>query len=180
LPSVVLGFIAALILAPIVETWIAAVILAFVAIPAGLFFSAYLWQLLPSLVALRLGGVPKFSLMFVSVFIFGLAAYQAGSAFEGLFFAGDLKAWANGDIGSSAPFTTLLVFPFIFLAVYIGSEGFMSSTFGAILKSSDRVRAGMTDMGRWVVTLVIAGALSYLAALLLIGVGLDPRGGVID
>ena len=39
--------IAALILAPIVETWIAAVILAFVAIPLGLMAGAYLWQLLP-------------------------------------------------------------------------------------------------------------------------------------
>ena len=37
LPSVVLGFIAALILAPIVESWIAAIVLAFVVMPLSFF-----------------------------------------------------------------------------------------------------------------------------------------------
>ncbi len=180
LPSVVLGFIAALILAPIVETWIAAVLLAFVVVPAGLFFSAYLWQLLPGPVALRLGGVPKFSLMFVAVFVFGYAAYLAGPAFEALFFAGDLKAWANGNIGSSMPVTVLMVFPFIFMGVYIASEGYVTGVLGAILRGPNRVRAGLTDMARWVVTLVVSGVLSYGAAYALIALGLDPRGGVVD
>lgn len=180
LPSVVLGFIAALILAPIVETWIAAVLLAFVVVPAGLFFSAYLWQLLPGPVALRLGGVPKFSLMFVAVFIFGYAAYLAGPSFEALFFAGDLKAWANGGIGSSVPVTVLLVFPFVFMAVFIASEGFVTGVFGAILRGPSRVRAGLTDMVRWIVTLVVGGLLSFAVALALIELGLDPRGGVVD
>ncbi len=180
LPSVVLGFIAALILAPIVETWIAAVILAFVVIPAGLFFSAYLWQLLPGPVALRYGGVPKFLLMFVSVFVFGYIAYASGSLFERLFFAGDLKAWSNGDIGSSAPVTMLIVFPFVFLAVFITSDRFVTTILGTFLRGQDRVRAGLADMCRWFVTLLVSAGLSYLLAMLLIVGGLDPRGGVVD
>ena len=180
LPSVVLGFIAALILAPIVETWIAAVLLAFVVIPAGLFFSAYIWQLLPNPLALRWGGLPKFALMFVSVFIFGYAAYIAGPSFEVLFFAGDLKAWANGDIGSSVPVTLLLIFPFVFMAVFIASEGLVTRQFGEILRGSSRVQAGLTDFARWVVTLIIGGVISYVIAQTLVGLGLDPRGGVVD
>ncbi len=180
LPSVVLGFIAALILAPIVETWIAAVLLAFVVVPAGLFFSAYIWQLLPGPVALRLGGVPKFSLMFVAVFVFGYAAYLAGPAFESLFFAGDLKAWANGNIGSSMPVTVLLIFPFVFMGVYIASEGYVTGVFGSILRGPNRVHAGLTDMARWLVTLVISGVLSSTGAYILIALGLDPRGGIVD
>ncbi|RPJ19350.1 MAG: ABC transporter permease, partial [Desulfobacteraceae bacterium] len=43
LPSVVLGFVAALVMAPVVETWIAAVLLVFMVVPAALMIAAYLW-----------------------------------------------------------------------------------------------------------------------------------------
>jgi phosphate transport system permease protein len=67
LPTVVLGFVAALVLAPIVEEWIAAVLLAFIALPLGLMFGAFVWQTLPVPVAVRYGGVPKFFFMFVMI-----------------------------------------------------------------------------------------------------------------
>ena len=180
LPSVVLGFIAALVLAPIVETWIAAVLLAFVVVPTGLFFSAYLWQLLPTTVAAGLGGIPKFLLMFVSVFLFGYATYLAGPAFEALFFAGDLKALTTGDVGSSFPVTVFLVFPFVFLFLFISSDGYVTEKLGAVLRGSNRMLAGLADLGRWFVTLVISGVLSYVLANFLMIVGLDPRGGLFD
>src|SRR5262249_6734110 len=126
LPSVVLGFIAALILAPIVETWVAAVFLAFVVLPLGLVVGAYLWQLLPGAIALRDGGLPSVILIFASLLIFGYLAILLGPVFERLFFAGDLKAWANGSIGSAVPFTTLVVLPFAYLALHFGTEGVVS------------------------------------------------------
>ena len=179
LPSVVLGFIAALILAPIVETWIAAIFLAFVVIPAGLFFSAYVWQLLPSPIALRFGGLPKFVLIFVSLAVFGLLAYVGAPLFEKVFFGGDLRAWANGSVGSSVPFTALIAFPFAFLAVYFGSHDFVTRHLGFILRGEDRTRAGLTDFATWVALLVIAAAISAALAYVLVGLGLDPRGGVV-
>jgi len=180
LPSVVLGFIAALILAPIVETWIAAIFLAFVVVPLGLFFSAYLWQLLPGPVALRYGGLPKFALIFLSLAVFGFLAFLAAPVFERIFFAGDLKAWANGNIGSSAPFTALLAFPFVFLSIYLGGNGLVTRYLGAALRGEDRTKAGVTDFVSWIVMLLLAASASYALALLLVAMGLDPRGGVID
>ena len=180
LPSVVLGFIAALILAPIVETWIAAIFFAFIVIPGGLFGGAYLWQLLPNPIALRYGGLPKFALIFVTLGIFGYVAFLFGPVFESIFFAGDLRAWANGDIGSSVPFTAMIAFPFVFLALYLGSNTVISSYLGFILRGEDRTRAGLTDFLRWVVTLIAAGIVSYVLALALVAIGLDPRGGVVD
>jgi phosphate transport system permease protein len=47
LPTVVLGFIAALVLAPLVEEWIGAVLLGFIAVPLGLMLGAFAWQMLP-------------------------------------------------------------------------------------------------------------------------------------
>ena len=180
LPSVVLGFIAALILAPIVETWIAAIFFAFIVIPGGLFLGAYLWQLRPNPIALRYGGLPKFALIFVTLAIFGYVAFLFGPVFESIFFAGDLRAWANGDVGSSVPFTAMIAFPFVFLALYLGSNTLVSTYLGFILRGEDRTRAGLTDFARWVVTLVVASFLSYVLAMALVAIGLDPRGGVVD
>jgi phosphate transport system permease protein len=180
LPSVVLGFIAALILAPIVETWIAAIFFAFIVIPAGLFFSAYLWQLLPNPIALRYSGLPKFALMFVSLAIFSYIAFLLAPAFEAAFFAGDLRAWANGDVGTSIPFTAMLAFPFVFLMLHMGLDSYVTRHLGFILRGEDRTRAGLTDFGRWVSTLIVAAVISYVLAIILVAIGLDPRGGVVD
>ena len=180
LPSVVLGFIAALILAPIVETWIAAIFFAFLVIPLGLFFSAFLWQLLPGPIALRYGGLPKFLLIFISLLIFGYAAFLLAPAFEYVFFAGDLKAWANGAVGSSVPFTALLALPFVFMAVYFGGDNLVTQYLGHVLRGEDRTRAGLMELSRWGATLIISSVISYAIASVLVGLGLDPRGGVVD
>ncbi len=180
LPSVVLGFIAALILAPIVETWLAAIFFAFVMIPTGLFLSAYLWQLLPSPIALRYGGLPKFILIFAALILFGYLSYVAAPVFENLFFGGDLKAWANGERGSSAPFTAMLVFPFVFLGIFVSSDAIVTQRFGFVLRGSNRTSAGLADFLRWIATIVVAAFASYALGLVLISIGLDPRGGVVD
>ncbi len=180
LPSVVLGFIAALILAPLVETWIAAIFCAFIVVPAGLFAGAYLWQLLPSNIALRYGGLPKFILIFAALIATGVVAFALGPWFERLFFAGDLRAWSTGSHGESAPFTAMLVFPFVFIVLFMSTQGLVGERFGHILRGENRTSAGLTDLGRWVATLVAAGVLSYLAALALVVVGVDPRGGIVD
>jgi phosphate transport system permease protein len=180
LPSVVLGFIAALILAPIIETWLGAIFFAFVMLPTGLFLAAYLWQLLPSPIALRYGGLPKFFLIFTTLLLFGYLAYLGGPIFEHIFFGGDLKIWANGEGGSSAPFTAMLVFPFVFLMLYLSTDALVTERFGFILRGSNRTAAGIADLVRWVATIVAGAVLSYVLALLLVSVGLDPRGGIVD
>ncbi len=47
LPSVVLGFVAAMVIAPYVSDWLPGVLLAFVVVPLGVLLAALLWQLLP-------------------------------------------------------------------------------------------------------------------------------------
>ena len=111
LPSVVLGFVAALVLAPVVESWIGAVILAFVVLPMSLVASAYIWQLIPVQITLKLEGLPKLMLMGLSVFLGLSAAYFLGPEFEKLFFNGDLKTWLNTNQGSSRPLLFLLTLP---------------------------------------------------------------------
>ncbi|MDZ7622215.1 MAG: ABC transporter permease subunit [Candidatus Competibacteraceae bacterium] len=179
LPTVVLGFVAALILAPIVESWIAAVILAFVALPLGLMLAAYLWQLLPPQTALHLDGIPKFLLMFVVIALACYSAYLGGPLFENVFFNGDLKAWTNGA-GSGLPFVALLGYPLAILLTTYGFRRFHGEAWRLYLRELPKQTAGLVDMGRWLAVLTAAALLSLGFATLLHSLGYDPRGGIVD
>lgn len=180
LPTVVLGFVAALILAPIVETWIGAVILAFVALPLGLMIAAYLWQMLPPNLALRLDGLPKFAIMILVILGFTWFAYKLGPTFERLLFYGDFKAWTNGSIGTGTPFMFLLLSP---LAMFI-SGWIVRQTIGQrvrdYMRSLPKVAAAQIDMLRWITVIVLGFVLAYLAAVFLTVGGFDPRGSIVD
>jgi phosphate transport system permease protein len=180
LPSVVLGFIAALILAPIVESFIAAVVLVFVALPLSLFVAAYLWQLLPQPVALRYDGLPKFTLMFVVLFGGCYAAYGLAPGFERLFFAGDFRGWVNGALGSGRPFLFLLLLPLAFVAAAAVVRRALAGEFRKRVRSLGRVRGGAIELVRWLVTIGGAVVLALVLAYVLSAAGLDPRGGVFD
>ena len=179
LPSVVLGFIAALVLAPLVETFISSVLLAFVTLPMALVIGAYLWQLLPRDMSLRFGGGVKLSLAFVALAVGVLMAAYAGPAFERAFFAGDVKAWANGDAGSGGPFTFLLLLPPAYVAVVILSERVLGDWLG-VEQAPPGLRTGMVDGFRWLATLLAAGAVAAAVATALTAAGLDARGGMVS
>lgn len=180
LPTVVLGFIAALVLAPLVEEWISAVLLGFISLPIGLMLSAFLWQMLPVQTALKLDGLPKFGFMMVMVVLSAMVAYPLGPMFEQALFYGDFKAWTGGTIGTGTPFMFLIMLPLSYVLV----AHLFSKFFGHILRSyianMDRPTAGRVDMARWLVLLVAACLVSYLFAASLTLVGFDPRGSVID
>jgi len=179
LPSVVLGFIAALILAPIVETWISAVILAFVALPLGLLIAAHLWQMVPLATAMRYGGLPKFLLMFVAVLFSGAVAYALGPWFERVIFAGDLKAWAAGQIGSDVPFMALILTPIGFILAGWVLDRFAAGLFRSG-RNQDRFSLAVKDIVRWGVLLVLGFLVALVLAGILTAVGITARGGIVD
>ena len=180
LPSVVLGFIAALVLAPIVESFIAAVILAFVVVPLSLFAGAFLWQLLPQDSAIRFNGLPRFALMFVVLGLGISLAVLAGPFFESAFFAGDFAGWVNGTIGGGTPFTWLLLLPLSYVAVSIAGSRLFGAELARRMRSRSRPAAGLLDGARWLAVLVVSALVAYVLASLLTVVGFDPRGGAFD
>jgi len=179
LPSVVLGFIAALILAPIVESWIAAIVLAFVVMPLSVFLGAYLWQFVPQNIALRVGGAGRMLLIGVVLVVGILLALSLAPWFELAFFGGDFKAWANGDVGSSRPFMTLLAWPASFVILSIAeTRGYLPFMPGS--GSSRQRDNALVDLGRWFAMLAASLALALLLATVLLAVGIDARGSVIN
>ena len=180
LPSVVLGFVAALVLAPIVETWIAAVILAFVAIPVALMLSAFLWQLLPFHLANRWRGIPKFSLMIAVMLAAMFITYQLGLSFEAFFFRGDFKAWVNGDIGSATPFLFLLLLPISFMLIAALLNRFWGRQILELMLVISPFQAALFDIAKWVLMVGSSIAFSYSLASLLNLFGVDARGSFVS
>ncbi len=179
LPTVVLGFLAALVLAPLVEEWIAAVLLGFIAVPVGLMIGAFTWQALPQHLALRFDGMPKFILMGVMIVLSCLVAYKVGPLFEAVLFNGDFKAWTNGA-GTGTPFMFLLQLPLAYLVFAWGFHKIFGHVLRDRMRSLDRAAAGRLDALRWVGFFIGAVILSYAVAALLTAIGYDPRGNVVD
>lgn len=180
LPSVVLGFIAALILAPLVETWISAVILAFILLPLGMVAAAYLWQLLPIELAGRLGRTPRMLIQAATVVLLLYLAYLLSAAFESAFFQGDFKAWVNGDVGSAAPFLFLILLPISGVLVGRVVTLAVGKRLEDAMKARSKTRAAVLDLARWFGILVAAAILAGIMAAGLASLGADARGGIFD
>jgi phosphate transport system permease protein len=136
--------------------------------------------MLPQDLAIRLQGLPKFGLMFVVLGIAFYACYTAGPAFERLFFAGDLKAWANGDAGSGAPFLALLLMPLSLVAVLLLTQRYFGEWLLGATRQFTGWRSGAFDAARSFLVFIIAAALSAFAAAMLTALGYDPRGGMVS
>ncbi|WP_209426908.1 ABC transporter permease subunit [Pararhodobacter sp. SW119] len=180
LPTVVLGFIAALVLAPLVEEWIGAVLVGFFALPMGLMLGAFAWQMLPPNLAIRLDGFPKFFLMGASILITAQVAIWLGPLFEQVLFYGDFKQWTTGRVGTGTPFMFLILLPLSYLIVAWSFRKLLGHQYRAFLGDRERAAAGRIDALRWLVMLAAALVLSYAFAALLTAIGYDPRGGFID
>jgi len=180
LPTVVLGFIAALVLAPLVEEWIGAVLVGFFALPMGLMLGAFAWQMLPPGAAVRYSGFPKFILMGLSILVTAQIAIWLGPLFEAALFYGDFKQWTTGRIGTGTPFMFLILLPLSYLAVAVGFRRVLGHLYRDLLAARGRAAAGRIDALRFLLMLGAAGVSSYTVAALLTAIGYDPRGGLID
>jgi len=99
LPSVVLGFFAALWLAPKIEKIIPAVFAMFIIIPVFTFISVIVWQRIPNNIKgkLRVGTELYF---LIPIIIAGvLIALGLNTTIESVFFAGDYKEWFYTVLG---------------------------------------------------------------------------------
>lgn len=178
LPSVVLGFIAALILAPFVENIVPAVIFALVLLPLAFIIAAHLWQMLPRRVMLRHAGLTKLGLIFVCLFVAFWLASVVGPVFERVVFGGDVKAWLNGDIAGAVGFTAFLLFPLSVLLVVL-VQGALRDGLDRVIGTGGRLRIGLAVLLRWVLFIAAAVALAVALATVLTGIGFDPRGGIV-
>lgn len=178
LPSVVLGFLAALVMAPLVEAVAVEVIAVMVTAPFCVLLGAHLWQLLPRHLAARLDAWrPAAVLAFLG--LGAVAGLSLGPFWEGVAFGGDFKLWLDGQIGTGvAGWVVLLLAP---AGMFIGwmniryGEGFLRSAGPQV---SPR-RLALLDLARFLASACLAVALALFMGWLLNGAGWDPRGSVL-
>jgi phosphate transport system permease protein len=98
LPTVILGFIGGLWLAPIIEEKLSSVLSIFFVLPAGLFLFALLWSKFPEKITARFAGwygLIVTPLIVITIYL----AFGAGPFFEEQFFGGDSRAWFRDVLG---------------------------------------------------------------------------------
>ncbi len=99
LPTVILGFLAGLWLAPFVEANLVGVFSLFMLVPIGVMIFAYCWQLLPKSIRHRVANGWDAALLIPVIIISAWFAFAISPMIESVFFAGDMRVWMNDSFG---------------------------------------------------------------------------------
>jgi len=148
LPSVVLGFLAALVFAPFVQDVVPAILISAATIPLAFLGGAYVWQILPPRLMLRLDRFRPFAMGIALPIGIG-AAFAAGPSVEGIPFAGDIKLWLDGQIGGPAGgwlfiFLPPAAFATVFAMGRLSWRGMRSAA-----STRSRAQVALLDLGRF-------------------------------
>lgn len=178
LPSVVLGFLAALVIAPFVQRAVPSVMVGFVLIPASLLATAYAWQILPQSMARRLD---RFR-VWISLGVLPIAVLIAaamGPWVERTFFHGDLMAWLAGGPGGVFGGWFILALPVCGFATVFILGKLTGRAIRDLAARSTRSRVAGVDGARFVAGALLTVGLAAASAAVLSAFGADPRGGLM-
>jgi phosphate transport system permease protein len=97
LPTVILGFLAGLWLAPTIEANLAGIFLLLTLTPIGILLFAYLWRYIPKRFSYRLDNGWQAVLLIPVVLLVSGLAFALSQPVESLFFEGDLRQWLTAQ-----------------------------------------------------------------------------------
>ena len=178
LPSVVLGFVAGLIFAPIIERSLMTVLAGFFGVPLTLLTGAFFWQLLPVGWRSRYAAW-RFLLIATVALPAGVAVAAAAAApMERLLFNGDVAAWLDGRGGSGFGGWVLALLPLagVLSAMLVGR--FVNPWLRRNSRGWSQQQAAIASLGTFAVGIALALALAIAAASFLDALRLDTRGGL--
>ena len=101
LPTVILGFLAGLWLAPVIDRNLAGVFLAILMLPLSFVVTAFLWDLLPRALVERVRPGWQAALLVPVVVAVIYVALQLGKPIDIAFFDGSMARWIENDLGWS-------------------------------------------------------------------------------
>lgn len=93
LPTVILGFIAGLWLAPMMEKNLLSIFLLMIMLPLAIVFAAYSWQRLPAWIRFRVPDGWEAALLIPAILIIGWVVFSIGPYLEFTFFNGSMSEW---------------------------------------------------------------------------------------
>jgi phosphate transport system permease protein len=99
LPTVILGFLAGLWLAPWVDNNLPGTLVAIFLLPFSFVITSYLWSLMPHGVRARVGAGWEAALLIPVIVAVIWAAIQIGHPIEAAFFGGNMPHWLTNELG---------------------------------------------------------------------------------
>ena len=99
LPTVILGFLAGLWLAPVMEANLPGIFALLLLLPFGTLLFAWLWKLLPEALRHRVPEGWEAMLLIPVLLGFGWLAFTFSPWLEELLFSGDMRAWMRDEMG---------------------------------------------------------------------------------
>ena len=101
LPTVILGFLAGLWFAPIVEAYLPAMFLIFLVVPIAIIAAAYLWQFLPEKIKHRVPQGFEGLILLPVIILATTAVFLLSQPIEVWLFGGNLPLWLTQELGIS-------------------------------------------------------------------------------
>ena len=176
LPSVVLGFLAGLVFAPLAERAVPMILVAFAIVPLTCLAGGYLFQLLPDRTAVILS---RYRILFIlaGAVPLGLAISRlAGPAAERALFAGDIKLWLDGQIGTGAGGWAVMLVPLTGLGTVWFLSRWLAPRLRMLYRRLPPRQVALLEILKVAAAVVAAGGAALLLGQLLDAVGLDSRG----
>jgi len=176
LPSVVLGFLAAMIFAPIAEKIIPTAIACFAVVPATIILGSSLWTLLPQTSTLRIAAHRLWAIALAAVVGVALSYTIVGPWAEDVLFAGDLSAWLDQGRGAATGGWMLVVLPGTVLVVGLVIIRWINPWLRRVSREWPRTAKSQINLAKLLIAGVSTFALAWLISLGLSKFGFDPRG----
>ncbi len=180
LPSVVLGFLSAIVIAPFVQSTLSSVLAAFYTIPLCLLAGSYAWQLLPQRTAVRWAGWQRLAAIALALPVGIVLARALGPWTERLLFGGDLTLWLDGQRGPAWSGWFLLLLPICAVVTGTAWSTFVAPWMRRVSTRWDRAKCARFDLGRFLVSCAVTALLAFVVSRGLQALGFDPRGGLVD
>jgi phosphate transport system permease protein len=99
LPTVILGFLAGLWLAPLIERNLPGVFTLFLVLPLGVLVFAFVWNHLPEKIKHKVPDGWDAALLIPVILILGWVSFALSHPIEVLLFNGDMRLWLTNDMG---------------------------------------------------------------------------------
>ncbi|MDP1932333.1 MAG: ABC transporter permease subunit [Gammaproteobacteria bacterium] len=99
LPTVVLGFLAGLWLAPFLENNLLGVFSLLILTPIGILLAAFAWSRLPDSIRYRVPAGWEAGLLIPVILLVGMLSFAMSGPIELAFFGGDMRSWITNDLG---------------------------------------------------------------------------------
>lgn len=175
LPSVVLGFIAALIVSPFVENVVLATLFSFIMVPFSLIFMGHLVQLLPKEL---LNSMDKYRVWIILLVALPLGLYlgvKISVIVEKLLFYGDFKYWLHNYNYSPLGGWALILLPLgIGVTIYLYRR-FFYDFYESLLDNRSYHQAGVIELVKFFVLTVCSVIITFFIAFLITKAGIDLR-----